>query len=212
MKTSVITINPDAPEKEKVERAGYIIREGGIVAFPTDTVYGLGVDVFNEQAVRKLYRVKERSRQRPASILIKEGSELDDLVLEVPDAAKVLMEAFWPGALTIVFRASGKIGSALTAGSGTIGIRIPENRIAISLIEISNVPITGSSANISGNAAASCKEEVLEQLEGKIDMVIDGGASNSRVPSTVVDLSDGKLNILREGKIPKAVLETPKAM
>ena len=206
MKTQVLNINPDAICEEKIALAASVIRRGGIVAFPTDTVYGLGVDVFNEEAVRKVYRVKGREEQKPIGILISDESELCDLVGEVPESAKLLMRKFWPGALTLILSAEG-VTNLLTANSGTIGVRISDNRIALSLVRESGVPVTSTSANLSGHASASCVEEVLGELDGKIDMVIDGGSLDSSVPSTVVDLTKGDLRILREGKVSRADIE-----
>lgn len=207
MKTSVITINAGSPEKEKLSLASSAIRGGRIVAFPTDTVYGLGVDIFNEETIKRLYRVKRRPLDKPTAILIARESQLCELVHEVPETARVLMKTFWPGALTIALPAAAKVSHTLMANSQTIGIRIPGNRIAISLVQECGIPITSSSANISGHLAACSKDEVLKELGGEIDMVIDGGPSNSRVPSTVVDMTGGDLDILREGKIPRAALQ-----
>ena len=206
MKTQILDINPDAIEEEKIAEAASVIRCGGIVAFPTDTVYGLGVDVFNVEAVKKLYSVKGREEQKPMGILISDERELCDLVGEIPESAKVLMEKFWPGALTLILPA-GRVNNFLTSGSGTIGVRIPDSRIALLLVRESGVPVTSTSANLSGHASASCVEEVLGDLDGKIDMVIDGGSLNSSVPSTVVDLTNGDLRILREGRISRQTVE-----
>ena len=206
MKTQVLNINPDAICEEKIALAASVIRHGGIVAFPTDTVYGLGVNVFNEEAVQKVYRVKGREEQKPIGILISDESELCGLVGEIPESAKVLMRKFWPGALTLILPAGG-VNNLLTSGSGTIGVRIPDSGIALSLIRESGVPVTSTSANLSGHASASCAEEVLGDLDGKIDMVIDGGLLDSSVSSTVVDLTSGNLRILREGRISRQTIE-----
>jgi len=207
MKTALIHINPEAPEKEKIERAGSVIRNGGLVAFPTDTVYGLGANAFNEEAVLRVYKVKKRELNKPLSILVSKENELHELVKEIPECAKALIKKFWPGALTLILPASDKLSSSLTAGSETIGVRIPDNKTAIALIEESGLPITSPSANISGHANPRNAEDVLKELGGSIDMVIDGGNSNSGLPSTVAGLTGGKLNVLREGKISKAALE-----
>ena len=207
MKTDVLYINPDAPEKKKIREASSVIRRGGLVAFPTDTVYGLGVDAFNEEAISQVYRAKKRERKKPLSILISKEEELDGLVTEIPESAKVLMKKFWPGPLTLILPASNKMSKILTANSGTVGVRVPDNKIAVALIRESRVPITCPSANISGHPSPRSCEDVLKELGGKIDLVIDGGPSNSGLPSTVVDLTGGSLNILREGKISKTTLE-----
>ncbi len=207
MPTSVININPDAPEKEKIRQAGSVIRQGGLVAFPTDTVYGLGVDAFNETAISQVYKVKKRDRKKPLSILISKEEELHDLVTKIPEPAKVLMEKFWPGPLTLILPASNRLSKLLTANSGTIGVRIPDNKIALALIRESGVPITSPSANISGHPDPKSQEDVLRELGGEIDLVIDSGPSDSGLSSTVADLTGESLNILREGKISKTNLE-----
>lgn len=207
MKTDVLNINPDAPEKEKIREASSVIRRGGLVALPTDTLYGLGVDAFNEEAISQVYKVKKRERKKPLSILISKEEELRDLVTEIAESAKVLMKKFWPGPLTLILPASKKMSKLLTANSGTVGVRVPDNKIALALTRESRVPITSPSANISGHPGPRSCEDVLNQLGGKIDLVIDGGPSNSGLPSTVVDIREGSLNILREGKISKTTLE-----
>jgi L-threonylcarbamoyladenylate synthase len=209
MKTSVIVVDPDASELQKVALAGSVIKRGGIVAFPTDTVYGLGVDIFNEEAVRELYRVKGRAVDKPTSVMISEKEELHDLIAEVSEPAKVLMEAFWPGALTIIFPVSksGRISRMLAGNTNTIGVRIPANEIAVSLIRECGVPITCPSANVSGHPSPCCAEAVLRELRGEIDLIIDGGSSDLDVPSTVVDLSKRDVRILREGRISKGAVE-----
>ena len=207
MKTSVITVDPLLPEKEAISAAASLIRKGGIVAYPTDTIYGLGVNVYDEEALRKLYRVKKRSLNKPTGVLICEEAQLYDMVADFPENAEVLMKKFWPGALALIFKASAKLSRILTSGSGTIGIRIPDNRIAVSLIRQSGMPITSPSANVGGHLPALGREEIIKELNGKIDMVIDGGKSNSAVPSTVLDLSRKEPVIIRHGRISQTEIE-----
>lgn len=207
MKTEVVNINPDAPEKDKIARAGSVIRRGGIVAFPTDTVYGLGADAFNEEAVLKVYKAKKRGKEKPLSIFISNEDDLNGIASEISEPAKALMRKFWPGPLTLVLPAGDKLSKTLTGNSDNIGVRIPDSKIAIALIRESKVPITSPSANISGHPEPCSKEDVLKELEGRIDMVIDGGISGSGLPSTVVDMTGERPNILREGKISRAALE-----
>ena len=207
MKTSVITVNPLSPEKDVISLAVSVIKNGGIVAYPTDTVYGLGVNMFDEEALRKLYRVKKRSFNKPTGILICEEAQLCNIAAGFPENAKLLMKEFWPGALTIIFKASAKLSKIVTGGSGTIGVRIPKNRIAVSFIRQSGIPITSPSANITDNSPNICKEEILKEFDGKIDMVIDGGKSDSEVPSTIIDLSRKDPVIIRHGKISQTEIE-----
>ena len=207
MKTSVISVDPLSPEKDVISLAVSVIKNGGIVAYPTDTIYGLGVNIFNEEALRKLYRVKKRSFNKPTGVLICEEAQLYNIAADCCKSAKLLMKAFWPGALTIVFPASVKLSRILTGNSETIGVRIPKNRIAVSLIRQSGMPITSPSANITGNSPSLCREEILKELNGEIDMIIDGGRSNSAVPSTVVDLSGKDPVIIRHGRISQTEIE-----
>ena len=207
MKTSVITVDPLLPEKDVISLAVSVIKNGGIVAYPTDTIYGLGVNIFNEEALRKLYRVKKRSFNKPTGVLICEEAQLCNIAADCCESAKLLMKLFWPGALTIVFPASVKLSRILTGNSETIGVRIPKNRIAVSLIRQSGMPITSPSANITGNSPSLCREEILKELNGEIDMIIDGGKSDSAVPSTVIDLSGKDPVIIRHGRISQTEIE-----
>lgn len=192
MKTKVIKIDPENIDQEEIEQAAEIIKKGGIVAFPTETVYGLAADFLNNQAVDKISKVKKRPKGKPLTVQIQDIASLEELTCDIPAFAYQLMGRFWPGPLTLVFKAK---------KSGTIGVRIPDNRIARSLIKASQTPLVAPSANLSGEPAARTAEEVLEIFDGLIEMIIDGGGVELGVASTVVDLTVSPYRILREGTI-----------
>src|SRR3989338_3323751 len=181
-------------DKKNIKYAAAELRKGALVAFPTETVYGLGANVLNKRAVERLYRVKRRPRTKPFAILITDRNAIRKAGCQVTENAKRLMDKFWPGPLTMIFE--GRRGEK-------IGFRMPDNKIALSLIKSSGVPVACPSANVSGSQAPTTAEEVLEGLDGKIGLVLDGGAAAIGVESTVVDLTAPRLRILREGAIKK---------
>lgn len=207
METRILKIDPEEPEPERIEAAAKLIREGKIVVLPTDTVYGLGVDTFNGEAVERVFRVKGRSKDKPISILVSDFSEIESLVEEIPPQALALAGYFWPGALTLVFKASRKVPGLLTSGANKVGIRIPDNRIALALIKAAGTPLTGSSANLSGQPELLEAEEAVGELAERIDLIIDGGKVRRGRPSTVVDISACPPRVLRRGMISRARME-----
>ena len=189
--------------------AGSYLREGKTVAFPTDTVYGLGAVYSDGPAVRRLFEAKGRPETKPISLLISDVSQLSLLTQEIPEAAKRLMQEFWPGALTLIFRKKNGSGipPEVTAGGDTIGVRMPDSEIAQGIIRCAGVPVAAPSANRSGARSASCGEEVKEDLAGRIDLLIDGGACPVGISSTVLDVSRTPFRILREGTITREMAE-----
>ena len=181
-------------DKKNIKYAAAELRKGALVAFPTETVYGLGANILNKRAVARLYRVKRRPRTKPFTILIPDRSAIRKAGCQVTECAKRLMDEFWPGPLTMILE--GRRGEK-------IGFRMPDNKIALSLVKYSGVPVAAPSANVSGSRAPTTAEEVLDGLDGKIDLVLDGGAAAIGVESTVVDLTAPRLRILREGAIKK---------
>lgn len=208
MKTKTIKVDPESPQPERIEEAARVIREGGLVVFPTDTVYGLGADAFNEEAVGRVFEVKRRSRDKPLSILVADFSEIESLVEETPPQALALAGCFWPGALTLLFRAGCKVSSLLTSGSNKVGIRIPDDKIALALIKAVGSPIIGSSANLSGRPEPLGAEDAGLELEGSVELIIDGGKVRLGRPSTVIDISESPIRILRWGVISRARIES----
>jgi L-threonylcarbamoyladenylate synthase len=215
LRTRVVKIDPENIDFEKITQAAEVIKKGGIVAFPTETVYGLAADYANKQAVDRVFVVKKRPKQKPLTVQIRDITDLEKLGCDVSAFAYQLMSKFWPGPLTLVLPARpftptlspegrGKkdklIGGASKQGR-TIGVRIPENKIARSLIELSQRPLVVPSANLSGKPAAQTAQEVLQIFNGLIEFVIDGGKAQLGIASTVVDLSVSPLKVLREGAI-----------
>lgn len=184
---------------EAIEKAAGIIRSGGLVAFPTETVYGLGANGFDPAAVAKIFKAKGRPQDNPLILHISSMSGLYELASEVPSDALKLANMFWPGPLTMVLKKKDVVPDAVTAGLGTVAIRMPANDIALRLISASKVPIAAPSANISGRPSPTSGEHVMNDLAGVIDMVIDGGQTRIGVESTVVDMSSDKPCLLRPG-------------
>ncbi|MBU3980194.1 MAG: threonylcarbamoyl-AMP synthase [Proteobacteria bacterium] len=194
-------INPFNPQPELVLEAAQSIKKGGIVLFPTKCLYGLGADVFNPDAVDRIFRIKQRPYNKPISVLVKDINELRILVKHVPPTAKCIMDNFWPGQITIVFEAKSTISVKITAGTGKIGIRMPEHPVALSLVKEVNSPITGTSANISGKVGCSAISDLDVQIADKIDMILDAGPLKGGAGSTVIDVTTPFPTILREGYV-----------
>ena len=188
-----------------VHAAGRVVRGGGVIAMPTDSFYALGASAFNEAAVRRVCAIKGQREQKPILVLIAERGQLDELVDSVPRAAAVLMDRFWPGPLTIVFPASPRLPVALTAETGTIGVRLPSQPLLAKLLPVTG-PLTGTSANRSGAPPARTAAEVERSLGHEVDLILDGGPADVALPSTVVETS-GAVRLLREGPIGRAALQ-----
>jgi L-threonylcarbamoyladenylate synthase len=178
-----------------------------LVAFPTETVYGLGADALNPEAVLALFEAKKRPLDNPPIVHVADQKEVYRLVLEVPPKAKVLMDKFWPGPLTLIFKHSSIVPKETVAGLDTIAIRMPKHKIALELIRQSHCPIAAPSANLAGKPSSTIAQHVYEDLEGQIDAIIDGGATNIGVESSVVDLSVEPPMLLRPGGTPFEALK-----
>lgn len=196
-------------DPEGIETAGRVLRDGGIAAFPTDTVYGLGAICTDARAVRKIFEAKGRPEEKPLSILISDIRQAERLVQEISPEARILMNRFWPGALTLIFRLNKDAGipPEVTAGGDTIGIRMPDSDCARKIIQAAGSALAAPSANLSGKRSASRAEEVIEDLDGRADVIIDGGDCPVGISSTVLDLSGQEIRILREGTINRSMLE-----
>ena len=201
MKTRVIKIDKDNVEKDLIIEGVQIIKNGGLVAFPTETVYGLGANGLDASAVEKIFIAKGRPQDNPLILHVHSIEQVKELVEEIPEMAEVCMEKFWPGPLTILFKKNSKVPNIITAGLDTVAIRMPKNNIALELIKLANVPIAAPSANISGKPSPTAAEHVREDLSGKIDMIIDGGSTGIGLESTVLDLSGDVPMILRPGGV-----------
>lgn len=206
MKTQIITLDRKTPDKNDVEKAAQIIKKGELVAFPTETVYGLGANGLNKDASKKIYSVKGRPSNNPLIFHISDQKQIKDLVDDIPQSAKILMDAFWPGPLTLVFNKNKNLSSELTSNLETIAIRMPENIIARELISASATPIVAPSANLSGKPSPTTAQHVFDDLQGKIELIIDGGEVEIGLESTIVDVSSSQCKILRPGKISREEL------
>lgn len=200
--TRIIKVDPIAPEPEKAEEAAGVIRRGGVVAFPTETVYGLGANGFDPEAVRRVFRIKGRDPRKPLIVLVPDLEKLRLVAEEVPPIARGLIASFWPGALTLIFWASFRLPQELLGAGRSVGVRVPDNAVALALLRKTGVPITAPSANLSGSRDPVSSGEVYDQLKGKIDLILDGGAMKDRTPSTVLDLSGQVPTVLRVGRVP----------
>jgi len=198
-KTILLKVDPENPDPIKIQVAAQIIKEGGLVAFPTETVYGLGANALNPNAILALFEAKKRPLDNPPIVHVADPSEVYRLVLGVPEKAELLMNTFWPGPLTLVFKRSPIIPTVTVAGLDTVAIRMPKHKVALALIRQSGLPIAAPSANLAGKPSPTTAKHVFEDLNGRIDVILDGGATNIGVESTVLDLTVDPPMILRPG-------------
>jgi len=178
--TLVLKVDPENPDSEKIRTAAQIIQEGGLVAFPTETVYGLGANALNPQAVLRLFEAKKRPLDNPPIIHVANPTEICELTRDVPNEAEALMKEFWPGPLTLIFKRSSKIPSVTVADLDTVAIRMPKHKVALSLIKQSSCPIAAPSANLSGKPSPTTAKHVYEDLNGRIDAILDSTYKNWR--------------------------------
>ncbi len=204
--TRILKIGAQGQDDLILEAAG-TIKEGGIVAFPTETVYGLGADALNHQAVLKIFDAKGRPADNPLIVHVDSKQTCMKIARNIPDKALFLMEMFWPGPLTLILERKDIVPDVTTAGLDTVAVRIPENIVALKLIEYSGTPIAAPSANLSGKPSPTNAEHVLNDLYGKVDVVLDGGEVNIGVESTVLDMTSDVPALLRPGKISKEDIE-----
>ena len=207
MITKFKTIDSENIELKIIDEAADILKKGGLVAFPTETVYGLGANGLNSEACRKIYEAKGRPSDNPLILHIGERDQLNIIAEEVPESAQKIMDAFWPGPITIIFKKKSIVPDSVTGKFNTVAVRFPSNKIARSLINAAGVPVAAPSANISGKPSPTRASHVLFDMDGKIDMIIDGGAAHFGLESTIIDVSTGVPTILRPGAITKEMLE-----
>lgn len=197
----IINVNPRDPEISVIKEAvGYLL-EGEVIAYPTETFYGLGVDVFNEKAVKKLYKLKQRDYGLPISILVSDMAMLNKVVTEVPESAKSLIRSFWPGPLTICFPASSSISKTLITNTGKIGVRISSNLVASALVRELNRPITTTSANLSSFPPSLNIKHIKNYFKDKLSCILDAGECEPSRGSTVIDVAEDTMAIIRDGAI-----------
>lgn len=207
MNTILRKVDVDNIDMEVFKEASDILHAGDMVAFPTETVYGLGADALDEKASKKIYAAKGRPSDNPLIVHVANEQQILPLVKEIPESARKLMKAFWPGPLTIIFNKSDVVPYGTTGGLDTVAIRMPNHKVALTLIEESNIPIAAPSANTSGRPSPTTAMHVMDDLNGKISMVIDGGAVGIGIESTIVDVTGDIPMILRPGYINKKMLE-----
>jgi L-threonylcarbamoyladenylate synthase len=208
LETKIFHVDEKNIDQSIIEEAGAVIRGGGLVAFPTETVYGLGANALDADAVKKIFEAKGRPQDNPLIVHISDFDELQALVTEIPDIARKLMAKFWPGPMTIIFRKAGIIPYETSAGLESVGIRMPSNSIARALIKAAGVPIAAPSANISGRPSPTEVDSCIEDLYGKVDMILGGEKCEVGVESSVIDVTAYPPCILRPGGITPEMFRT----
>jgi len=212
MKTWIWNVDNNVDNLEnnpQVVEAANLLKENEVVAFPTETVYGLGANATSDEAIAKIYEAKGRPSDNPLIVHIADFSQLNDLVLEIPETAEKLMGKFWPGPLTIIFKVrSEAVSKKVTAGLDTVGIRMPDHPLALALIKAANLPIAAPSANSSGKPSPTTAGHVWDDLNGRISGILDGGETGIGVESTVVDCTSEIPIILRPGGVTKEAMES----
>jgi tRNA threonylcarbamoyl adenosine modification protein (Sua5/YciO/YrdC/YwlC family) len=204
VRPEIIKISSETPEQSLVRYAADQIRAGEVLGMPTDTFYGLAADPFNLRAVDRVYEIKSRSRHKPLSLLIEDVDQAEELARPLPAPFYDLARKFWPGPLTIIVRAASRLPLKVTANTGNVALRVPNAAIPLAVVKAASIPITATSANLSGASECTTAVAVRDQLQDRISIIVDGGTSPREIPSTILDLTDdnGDWRILREGAIP----------
>ncbi|TYO96545.1 L-threonylcarbamoyladenylate synthase [Desulfallas thermosapovorans] len=205
--TRCLPVDPAHPETGLIQQAGVVLRQGGLVAFPTETVYGLGANALDARAVARIFVAKGRPRDNPLIVHLDSPGLLGRYIEEIPSVVPELAARFWPGPLTLVLRGGHAFPPEVTGGLGTVGVRVPGHPVALALIRAAGVPVAAPSANASGRPSPTTAGHVLEDLAGKIELVLDGGPTGVGVESTVLDLSGPRPVILRPGGVTRRDLE-----
>jgi tRNA threonylcarbamoyl adenosine modification protein (Sua5/YciO/YrdC/YwlC family) len=210
VRAEIVKINSEKPEMSLIRYAADQIRAGEVLGMPTDTFYGLAADPFNLRAVDRVYDIKSRSRHKPLSLLIESVDQAEDLARPLPEEFHALARRFWPGPLTVIVKAASRLPLKVTANTGNVALRVPNAAIPLEVVKAAGIPITATSANLSGAAECTSAVAVRDQLQGRISIIVDGGTSPREVASTIVDLTDdeARWRILREGAIPAQEIST----
>ena len=203
----ILKASAEYPKENLIRDAAAFVSRGGVIAYPTETFYGLGVDATNDHAINLIFEIKGRNFNNPISVIIGNSQDVYPLVRNVTDSAQKLMDAFWPGPLTIVFEASDRVSPLLTANTGKIGIRLSGNDIARGIAEKTGKPLTATSANRSGAPECEDADQVLEQIGNKIEAIVDTGKTESRIGSTIIDASYEPAHIIRPGVISIEIIQ-----
>ena len=197
----IVSIDPVNPESDLIDSAGKIIQNNGVVIFPAKCLYGVAANALNKKAVEKVFHLKNRPLNNPILILLPDRTVLPDLVKSIPKPAEKLINAFWPGNLTIIFEAKDNIPPLLSAGTGKVGVRLPAHPVAKALVEAVGFPITGTSANLSGQNGCSRTDQLVPSIIDHADLVLNAGILKGGAGSTIVDITALNINIIREGEI-----------
>ena len=197
----------NSKDYQKLRYSAEIIKNGGIVVFPTETVYGIGTNGLDKEAVERLYKIKERPLNKPISLLVSDYEMIEKVVKDINELEYKIMKKFFPGPLTIILNKKDIVPDILTSGGSTVGIRMPEEEITRKLIEYAGVPIAAPSANISGKPSGIDLQEIIKEFGDKVDYYIDGGKSKIGIGSTIVKVENNTIKILREGSISKKEIE-----
>ena len=200
--SKIVSVNPKNPKTEAIRQAADIIKNGGVVIFPTRYLYGLGADAQNPEAVERVYQIKRRPLTKPLLILVKALASLDRLVQYIPETARQLTDRFWPGDITLVFEAKDTLPPNLTAGSGKIGVRLPQHPVAVALTNAVPNPITATSANPAGLGGCARTADLDSSITDNVDLILDAGTLKGGRGSTIVDVTLDPPVILREGALP----------
>ena len=205
MRVEIVKISSENPEASLVRYAADQIRAGEVLGMPTDTFYGLAADPFNLRAVDRVYEIKSRLRHKPLSLLIGSVDQAEELAQPLPEEFYTLARKYWPGPLTIIVKASSRLPLKVTANTGNVALRVPNAKIPLAVVQAAGIPITATSANLSGEAECTTAMAVRDQLEERISIIVDGGTSPRDIASTIIDLTDeeSRWRILREGAIPR---------
>jgi L-threonylcarbamoyladenylate synthase len=208
VRAEIVKISSENPEASLIRYAADQIRAGEVLGMPTDTFYGLASDPFNLRAVDRVYEIKSRSRHKPLSLLIESVDQAEELAQPLPEEFYALARKFWPGPLTMIIRASSRLPLKVTANTGNVALRVPNSAIPLAVVKAAGIPITATSANLSGESECTTAEAVRDQLQDRIAIIVDGGTSPRDVASTIVDLTDeeARWKIQREGAISALVI------
>jgi L-threonylcarbamoyladenylate synthase len=206
----ILRINFDQPDRSRkaVEETQSVLKAGGVIAFPTDTFYGLGADPFNPDALSKIFRIKQRPADKPLLVLIHSKNQVEQLTEQVTPLAKSLMINFWPGPLTLLYKAAPGLPMELTAGTGKVGIRLPAHLFTLQLLEALGSPLTAPSANISGTVELRTGWEVASVLGDELDLIVDDGETPGGKVSTILDTTTNPPTLIREGAVSRSDLES----
>lgn len=207
MTTRTLRVRAAEVDPPALEETAGVLRDGGLVAFPTESFYGLGANALDPEAIERVYAVKGRSKDEPLLVLVDSARMARTLVEEIPPIAWRLMTRYWPGPLTLVFRSSQQVPGALTGGTGTIGIRMPGHPVALGLVRRAGTPVTAPSANPAGGEPPTTAEAVQRYFDGKIELILDSGPTRGGLPSTLVDVTTMPPRVVRKGALALPELE-----